>query len=298
MNRPEVRELEIFVAVADHLNFSRAARQLHLSQPPLTRHVQALEEKLGCRLLERNTHAVALTDAGRLFLEDARGMLAHLDRASEAMRRVRQGETTRLRLAFLGALQDARLVRLLQHFRRAEPQCQVDIFDLPPATQLEEIEAGRLDGGFIGAQPDRARKGVAFALWALEPLVLAVPSGHALARGKIQSWAQLKAVPWVMVSRGAAPAFRQQFSDWAREHGLKGRIVQESERVPAVLTMVAAGNGISMVPQSATHWVAPGICFREQPAPRMELRHVFAYRKAPSRPELRAFVALLEAAKA
>jgi len=294
MTRPDVRELESFVAVADHLNFTRAARQLHLSQPPLTRHIQALEAKLSCRLLERSTHAVTLTQAGRLYLEDARALLAHLDRAGEAVRRVQRGETWRLRLAFIGALLDARLVQLIQRFRRDHPRCQIDIADLAPAEQLKEIEAGRLDGGFIGAQPSRAPKGVGLLPWADEQLVLAVPGGHELARARIRNWARLRDVPWVMVSRNAAPAFRQQFVEWARRHGLAGRIVQESERVPAVLTMVAAGNGASIVPKSVTHLVPEGVCFRELPEPRLRLRQTFAYREKQGRPGLREFLVLLK----
>lgn len=92
MNRPAIRELECFIATAEHLGFSKAARQLNLSQPPLTRHIQSLEEKLGVKLFKRNTHAVSLTDAGVLFLEDVRSILSHLDRASEAVRRVNRGK--------------------------------------------------------------------------------------------------------------------------------------------------------------------------------------------------------------
>ena len=85
MNRPAVRELECFVAVTDCLNFSRAARQLNLSQPPLTRHIQSLEAKLGVKLFQRNTHAVSLTEAGALYREDAQAILSHLDRASATL---------------------------------------------------------------------------------------------------------------------------------------------------------------------------------------------------------------------
>ncbi len=158
MNSVDLRELECFVAVAAHLNFSKAARQLHLSQPPLTRHVQALEEKLGTRLFHRNTHAVSLTKAGALFWEDAEAILRHLQRATESVRRVARGETVRLRLAFVGALLDAKLVRLIQQFRAAHPTAQVEIADLSPASQLAALHAGEIDGGFIGARPSRSDK--------------------------------------------------------------------------------------------------------------------------------------------
>lgn len=292
MSRPELRELECFVTVADHLNFSRAARQLNLSQPPLTRHIQALEGRLGCKLLERNTHSVSLTDRGRLFLEDARAILAHLDRTVDAMRRADEGEPERLRLAFVGALLDERLVRLIRRFRKQHPGCQVQMADLAPAAQMEALRDGHLEGGFIGAQPDRPAKGIGFTTWRTEPLLLAVPEEHPLARTTIRKWAQLKDLPWIMVSRGAAPAFRRQFSELARRHGLTERIIQESERVPAVLTMVAAGSGVSMVPQSATHLLKEGVRFRKLPAPQFLLRHTFAYREPVVSPLVRDFLAL------
>lgn len=294
MNRPEIRELESFLAVAEHLNFSKAAKSLHLSQPPLTRHIQTLEEKLGGKLFERNTHAVALTDAGRLFLEDARGILNHLDRAAESVRRARRGEMERLRLAFIGALLDERLVALIQRFRAGRPGCQVQVSDLPPAAQLEALRTGELDGGFIGATPAPLPKGIACTVWSREPLVLAAPEGHALAGERALRWADLKGLPWVMVSRAAAPAFRAQFAELAERHGLAPRIVQESDRVPAILTMVAAGAGVTLVAESARHLLSRGICFRRLPRPEPFLHHTFAYPEAAEPAPLRELLALLK----
>jgi len=294
MSRPDIRELECFLAVADHLNFSRAARHLNLSQPPLTRHIQGLEEKLGSRLFVRNTHAVSLTDAGRMFLEDARTILSHLDQAGETIRRARQGETTRLRLAFVGALLDEHLVRLIQRFRDSHPHCQVQVNDLSPAMQLEALQAGQLDGGFIGARPARAVKGVGFVTWGKEPLLLALPEKHALTKVRALGWPHLQNLPWVMVSRSAAPAFRQQFSDLAAQHKLAARIVQESDRVPAILTMVAAGSGVTMVPKSITHLISTGVCFRKLPSPQPFLQHTFAHRTQSVSPPVEDFLALLK----
>jgi DNA-binding transcriptional LysR family regulator len=298
MTRPDLRELECFVAVADHLNFSRAAKQLHLSQPPLTRHIQALEQKLGSRLFERNTHSVALTDPGRLFLEDARSVLSHLDRAGETIRRARQGEPTRLRVAFIGALLDERFVRLIRLFREKQPNCQIQVTDLAPASQLEALRAGALDGGFIGAQPTRAVKNIGYTVWGREPLLLAVPEKHPLTKVRVLRWLDLKNLSWVMVSRSAAPAFRQQFSGLSERHGLAPRIVQESERVPAILTMVAAGSGVTMVPQGIAHLIPKGIHFRKLPSPQPFLQHTFAYRIPAVSPQLHDFLALLKKSNA
>jgi DNA-binding transcriptional LysR family regulator len=293
MNRINVRELECFVAIAEHLSFSRAARQLHLSQPPLTRHLQSLEEKLGSTLVKRNTHAVALTDAGAIFLEDARSILAHLDRAGETIRRVGQGETLRLRLAFIGALLDEKMVRLIKKFREANPACQVQISDLAPSAQLAAIRAGELEGGFIGARPAQKLKGLEFIVWAREPLLLALPELHPLSTTRVLTWSHLKNLHWVMVSRVAAPAFRQQFSQLEKNHGLSARILQESDRVPAILTMVAAGNGVSMVPQSVTHLIPRGVVFRKLPAPQPLIDHTFAYQSQEISTALAAFLKLV-----
>ena len=294
MIRPDLRELECFVAVADHLNFSKAARQLNLSQPPLTRRIKSLETKLGSALFERNTHSVSLTGHGRLYLEDARAIIARLDQASETIRRARHGQTERLRLAFVGALLDQRLVELIQAFRLTQPACQLQIADLPPSSQLDLIKAGEIDGGFVGAKPARPMKDFAFAIWRKEPLLLAVPEGHPLVRIQVLRWRDLTNQSWVMVSPAAAPAFRQQFSEICRGQRLAPRIVQESDRAPAILTMVAAGSGITLVPQTVEHLISKGVVFRELPSPKPALLHAFGYAPRRRTKALKDFLTILQ----
>lgn len=294
MSRPDLRELECFLAVADHLNFSQAARHLHLSQPPLSRQVKSLEEKLGCRLFERNTHHVSLTRHGKLFLEEARAILHRIDQASETLREMPGEEVVRLRVAFVGALLDEKLVALIQRFRQAHPACQLQITDLSPASQEALLKSGELDGAFIGAKPGRTTREITFLIWQKEPLLLAAPEGHPLARLKTLRWRDLAGQGWVMVSRAAAPAFRRQFSELAERHRLSPRIVQESDRLPAILTMVAAGSGITLVPQNAGHLISRGIVFRPLPAPRPMLYHAFAYRRGHVSKSLASFLAHLQ----
>ena len=297
-SRADVRELESFVAVAEHLSFSRAARSLHLTQPPLTRHIQSLEARLGCRLLERSTHAVSLTDAGRLFLEDARAVLGILDRSALALRRARDGAPLRLRLAFVGALLDDPLVHLLQQFRDSHPHCQLQLSDLAPGEQQAALLAGEIDGGFIGALPARPAKDLDFTVWREEELLLAVPSDHRLAlqEDKRVPWRSLQSESWVLVSSGAAPAFRHQFSSWCVAAGLQSpRIVQESSRVTAILTMVAVGAGITIVPEGARHLFSRGVTFRRLGRPLPVLQHSFAWRSGTDREAsaLKEFLTLL-----
>lgn len=293
MNRVDVRELECFVAVADHLNFTKAARQLHLSQPPLTRYIQALEEKLGAKIFDRNTHAVSLTPAGAFFLEDARAVLRHLDRATEAVRRVRRGEMDRLRLAFFGTLLDEKFIRLIQRFRNDHPVCQVELTDMLPSDQLAALHAGELDGGFIGIKPPKAIKGLTFADWNQEPLLLVLPEKHPLTLIRKLRWQHLQRLPWVMISRSESPAARQQFSKIVESHAISAQIVQESNRVAAVLTMVAAGIGVTMCPPSIKHLIPSGVVFRQLPPPQPMIHYVFAYRSGKESSALDKFLSLL-----
>ncbi len=295
MNRPTIRELECFTAVAEELNFSRAARRLNLSQPPLTRQIQSLEEKLGCPLLVRNTRTVALTPAGQLFLEDARGLLKRLDAAADAAIRAAGGETTRLRLGFVGALLDESMVRLLQTFRELHPLCQVCLEDLPPSSQLESLASGSIDGAFIGAPPHSLRRDLCSFVWQSEPLGIALPSAHPLSSGAPLRLSQLRDEGWIMVSREAAPAFRRQFDALCGQEKFKPRIVQESERVAAVLTMVAAGQGISLLPTAMHRFLSAGVVFRPMAGRRRpSLDHTFVYKKAATGKALADFVALLK----
>jgi DNA-binding transcriptional LysR family regulator len=253
MNRPSVHELECFVAVAEALSFSKAAGKLNLSQPALSRQIQGLESKLTARLLERNTRAVSLTHAGRLYLDDAKQLLTQLDRATEVIRRVGAGEPQRLRLAFVGALLDDGLVRLLQKFRAERPDCQIHMVDMAPAEQLTALMGGEIDGAFIGVAPAKVSRQVETLVWKREPLRVVLPEQHALAKGASLKLAQLKAESWVMVSAKAAPGFREHVSVLCRQAKFQPKVVQESDRVAAVLTMVAAGQGISVLPESLSH---------------------------------------------
>ncbi len=218
-----------------------------------------------------------MTEEGRLYLEDARVALGVLDRAAESLRRRQGGVTSRLRLGFVGALLDEPLVRLFQRFRKTHPGCQLQVSDLAPAAQLEAIRAGRAGRRFIGARPERVPKRTGLIVWREEELLLAVPAGHPLEKwakpGSRVDWKALNGEPWVLVSGEAAPAFRQQFAALCTQTGLGSvRVVQESERVTAILTMVAVGSGLTLVPEGAGHLITHGVTFLKlsRPVPRLQ----------------------------
>lgn len=294
MNRPSVVELECFFAVAEESNFSKAARRLNLTQPPLSRHIRSLEEKLGARLFDRNTRSVVLTSAGALFLRDAASILTALDSAVEAVRRVELGETSRLRIAFVGALLDESFVRVVQEFRSTRPHCQVHLSDLPPARQLEQVEDGSVDIAFVGAVPRKLPGRLQCLVWRREPLLVALPENHEFATFDSVRLGDLRDNPWVMVSRRAAPEFRLQFDDLCQAQGFKPRIVGETERVPAVLTMVAAGQGASLLASGASRLLPSGVRFVPVAGRRrLTLEHACVYREGSSSEDVARFLGIL-----
>lgn len=245
-----LRELECFIAVAEELSFTRAAKRLHLAQPPLSRHIRSLEARIGAKLFERQTRSVAITSAGRLFYEESRGILAQLARAGEMARRSALGESDRLRLGFVSAVVTSAMVDTLRTFRESHPGVQIMLHDLPPAEQLELISQGRLDAGFIGLAPTQHPSGVRCLPWSKEPLMAFVPSGHPFARKPKISLADLQTERFVAVSSEAAPAFSLLVHDLCRKAGFRPRIVLESPRAQAVAVMVAAGSGVAILPES------------------------------------------------
>lgn len=287
-----LRELESFTAVAEELSFTRAAHRLHIAQPPLSRHVRALEEKLGTRLFERSKRTVRLTAAGARFYEETRGILPQLIRAGEMAKRSGHGELSRLRIGFVSAVLSPELIETLRRFRAQHPQVQVILQDQPPAEQLQAIGRGTLDGGFVGLEPKERVPGIRYHAWSQEPLACFVPAGHGLAsRGRI-ALQELAAESFVAVSSEGAPAFSAYVHTVCRSAGFRPRIVLESPRAQAVAVMVAAGSGVALLPASLARFVggaAAAVPLAKPPV----ITHVFAHPVGPLARPLREFLELL-----
>ncbi len=288
---PTFRELQCFAAVAETLSFTRAARRLYLSQPPLSRHIRTLEEKLGVRLFERDRRTVALTPAGAFFYEETRGLLPQLERAGEGARRAVRGETARLRLGFVSAVLSPELVECFRRFRAEQPHVQLGVQDLSPAEQLTALDSGALNGGFVGLLPQGRWPRLRFLPWRKEPLDVFLPAGHPLAGRKRLELAALAGEAFVAVSPGSAPAFATLVREACGAAGFAPRILLESPRAQAVAVMVAAGCGVALLPRALAQAVggaAVAVPLRRAPV----VTHVFAHPARPSGP-LAAFVKTL-----
>ncbi len=277
MSEFTIRELECFQMVADELSFTRAADRLRLAQPPLSRHIRNLEEKLGLELFDRTKRQVSLTRAGEAFRVEAGQILVSVSRAADSARRASRGETGQLRIGFVSAVLSPELVGVFSGFRSRHPEVQLTLADQLPSDQLINLERNELDIGFVGIVPEKLPAGVLATPWREEPLLAFLPPGHRFAERKQISLRSLEGEPFVMISPEAAPAFSRFFHERCAESGFRPRIVQEASRAQAVAAMTAAGTGVSVLPASLnriTDNAIPLLLDRR----RLSITHVVAHR--------------------
>ncbi len=285
----ELRQLRYFVAVAEELHFRRAAARLHMSQPPLSQQIQALETEMGCRLLTRSRRRVELTAAGAAFLRDARTLLAELDGAVATARRIDAGQTGRLRINFVGSALLSILPDLVQRFRAAHPLVEVDLHERSTVDQLRALKSGTADVGLVRPplDPD-ADLNVEIVL--RERTVAALPAEHPLAALKRNPLRRLAAEPLVLFPRDQAPGFHDLLISSLAGTGVTPRVAQYAPEMLTIIGLVAAGIGVSLVPASVQRLALDGVAYRPVGgAPAAELTAIT--RADDDSPLVRAFVA-------
>ncbi|VFR55044.1 LysR family transcriptional regulator YnfL [plant metagenome] len=259
----ELRHLRYFVAVAEHLHFGRAAEQLGISQPPLSQQIQALEEELGVRLLERTNRKVALTEPGRLFLDEARQALAQVERAATVARRAQRGELGLLRVGFTSSSPFVpNIARTLFAFRQSHPDVHLDLQEMSSRQQADALLARSLQVGLIRpiVLPDALQ---ALALQR-EPLVAALRADHPLASRHPDSLplAALAGEPFVFFPRSFGTGLYDQLLTLARRAGFTPNIVQEASETLIIIGLVAAGMGVTVLPETYRRTRMEGVTYR------------------------------------
>lgn len=284
----ELRHLRYFVAVAEELHFHRAAERLHISQPPLSQQIRALEGELGVLLLERNRRSVSLTAAGAVFLNEAREILASVDRASEAARSVARGEAGRVAIGFVGSAMHGTLPGMLRAYRRAFPRVQLVLTELPTAAQLEALLAGRIDVGVV--RPPVREPALALETIHTEPFVVALPEDHPLASHEEVALAELVEEPFVLLARREAPGLHESLGQAMADAGGVPHVVQEAREMQTVVGLVAAGLGVSLVPASVGADEHRGVAYRPVAGSAPTVALALAWRPDDKSPVLAAFL--------
>jgi DNA-binding transcriptional LysR family regulator len=292
----ELRQLRYFVTVAEELHFGRAAVRLHMTQPPLSQTIFALEELLGAALFDRNRRGVALTAAGAALLPEARRLLVQAGELPGLVRRAAFGETGKLVLAFVSSADYSVLPPFLRAYRAAYPQVQITLQEATSDLQLDELLGGRIDAGLlIPPLPDKAKAELDYLPVLNEPLILAAPADLPGLRGKREiDLRSLPPLPLIIFPRPISPGLYDAILAVFRAAGITPSIGQEAIQMQTIVSLVSAGMGIALVPESVSKLQRPGVEYRPlaQATPLVETG--LAWRRDNHSPVLKGFLDLLK----
>jgi len=258
----DVRRLRQFLAVAEELHFTRAAKRLGIAQPPLSRAVRLLEASLGAPLFVRAGRVVSLTPAGEALRDGVRRALEEATRGVDAARRAHRGESGELRVGFSASAALSILPRLVRSHRDSFPGVRLTLVEKTTAGQIAALEAGALDVGIFRG-PLR-HGGIATRVLLRERLVAILPARHPLAASKRVDPARLAREPFVLFPRAVAPAFHDVV---LRACGGPLRVAVEAAEWPTIVSLVAGGNGVSLGPESVRRLAWRDVAYRDAATP-------------------------------
>jgi DNA-binding transcriptional LysR family regulator len=256
----ELRKLRYFVVLAEELHFGRAARRLHITQPPLSIAIQALEEELNVRLFDRAPRRVTLTHAGQTFVEHARSLLARAGDAIELTRAADRGEVGRLTVGFMSASIFTLLPQVLRDFAATHPAVRLELRELTIPQQLSALRKSDIDVGFVRLPVDDAELNVD-ALFS-EPLIVALPRGHPLTKLRRVPVRKLSAEPFVMFQQLPGLVLHNLVLGFCLQLGFTPRVAQEASQSHAVAGLVSSGIGVALVPASTESTRLRGVVYR------------------------------------
>jgi len=316
----ELRQLRYFVTVAEELHFGRAAARLHMTQPPLSQAIAALEDGLGTALFLRNRRTVALTPAGSALLPEARRIINEAALLPDLARRAASGAAGRLALAFITSADYSVLPPFLRRYSERYPGVQLNLQEATSDVQVDELLRGRIDAGLlIPPLPDRARAELDYMKVLDEPLILCAPLGLALPaarapRARARAGAQAAAgaagaagphlgapvrlqdlppLPLIIFPREISPALHDAILSCFRAAGITPAIGQQAIQMQTIVSLVSAGMGLALVPQSVSNLMRPGVEYRALADATPLVETGIAWRRDNPSPVLKGFLELL-----
>lgn len=243
----ELRHLRYFVAVAEEENITRAAERLHVSQPPLSRQIRDLEDELGVSLLRREARSVRLTEAGRIFREEARAVLKRADEAMQAVRLLAKGVRRHLHVGYAPSLTVEILPAALRTFERSGPGTRVSLHDLSTAEMIAGLGGGKLDVALLIRPNQGAIAGLRWRELRRYPVCVAVPAGHPFATGRPPRLRRIFGERLVVYTRGDYP----EYAEWLQRIAPAGlAVAEEHDSSTSLVAAVEAGRGVALVPAS------------------------------------------------
>lgn len=258
----DLRRLRYFVAVAEESSFNRAARRLHIAQPPLSTQIKQLEEELGVRLFERTNRGVRMTEAGELLLEEARRIFVQVDQTVRIVRRVGHGEVGRLTLGFVPSASNEVLPEILRAFRDRFPEVELFLREMRPDRIVQRLHDKQVDVGFLYLPLEDASLNIECI--SREPLVLALPEAHPLARRRKVELQDVSEEPFILPARYSMPGLYGQVTEACRRAGFAPRAVQKDVwLMQTIVGLVAGGIGVALVPASVRNLRRRGVLYKQ-----------------------------------
>jgi DNA-binding transcriptional LysR family regulator len=300
----ELRHLRYFVTLAEELHFGRAAQRLAISQPPLSQQIQQLEEELGGPLFARTSRRVELTEAGRVFLPEARAALARTEQATEIGRRATRGEIGELRLGFTASAPLANVMpAIIRGFRERWPDVHLTLQEMLSHQQMQALRDGALDVAFLRAptDPTQADAQVTAQVTAVElhreELLVFLHRSHRLARTRASQrvvLADLAEDFFVHFSREAGASTYDQFIELCRAAGFRPRMRQEAREAATIIGLVAADLGVTLMASSFRNINLANVVTRRLAEPAPHLSTWLAHRTDDASAVVRAFLEIAD----
>ncbi|MFM0322765.1 LysR family transcriptional regulator [Caballeronia glebae] len=257
----ELRHLRYFVAVAEERNFTRAAERLHIAQPPLSRQIQQLEETLGVQLFERNSRPLKLTETGKFFYSHAVQLLAQTAELESMTRRVGNIERS-LSVGFVGSTLYGMLPKIIRRFRDENATVELSLHEMSTMDQIRALKDGRIDVGFGRIRHEDAN--IRRVILREEQLIVALPLGHPLALAKpVLSLRDLVNETLIVFPKSPRPSYADQVLSAFQDRALAPRKIYEVRELQIALGLVAAGEGISVVPSSVHGLKRDDVSYKE-----------------------------------
>lgn len=289
----ELRHVRYFVAVAEELHFGRAARRLHISQPPLSQQIRNLERELGVELFRRTRREVRLTPAGDAFLASARQLVREVELSVDAARRAARGQPGVFTMGYSPLAEIRILPRLVRKLRARFPEVEVRLQSLSPADQIDALRRDAIDAGLL-TLPVAAGRALLRPLLE-ESVLVALPAAHPLARQRRITPCDLREVPLVLFARAQAPVLHDTLRSYARAESAAPRAVHEAATLMGALTVVASGAGASLVSESARDFRIKGVTYRPLEKPGSAVKFAAATSPDGNNPLRKAFLEVIHA---
>lgn len=289
----ELRHLKYFLAVAEELHFGRAAARIYIAQPPLSQQIKQLEAEIGVKLFNRTKRRVELTEAGKIFQQEAYAVLERLENGVLKAQQAALGEAGWLSIGFVSSINYEILPKVLREFRRQYPDVEIFLQEMHNLEQTQSLLEKRIHVGFARMPP--ASREIVSKIIAREPLIIALPSAHKLRKKNNLKLAELENEPFIVFSQSRPSPFYEYILRLCAEAGFQPSIVQQVGEIQTALGLVAAEIGVALVPASTHNLHREGVIYKSLAAPQPIIEMTMQFRKDEASPVVERFMEIIQA---